>query len=226
MSDSKTHWLNLRGNLKKYDLELGTATTQDYIHDPKHITFVTARYKFVAKMMAGLGQVIEIGCGDAFGAPLIAQSVERLICTDIDEEMLADNASRCAIFKNITFEYFDFREKPYPVAADGICLVDVLEHIDRSEETSLLTNLAASLTPNGVAIFGTPNITSQQYASPNSKIGHINCKSGEELRELCQEFYHNVFMFGMNDEVLHTGFLPMAHYLWALCTTPRRGVSA
>jgi hypothetical protein len=26
-------------------------------------------------------------------------------------------------------------------------------------------------------------------------------------------------MFSMNDEVVHTGFHPMAHYLFALCCT-------
>jgi hypothetical protein len=28
-------------------------------------------------------------------------------------------------------------------------------------------------------------------------------------------------MFSMNDEVVHTGFSPMAHYLFALCGQPR-----
>jgi hypothetical protein len=28
-------------------------------------------------------------------------------------------------------------------------------------------------------------------------------------------------MFSMNDEVVHTGFGPMAHYLIALCAGPR-----
>ena len=32
-----------------------------------------------------------------------------------------------------------------------------------------------------------------------------------------------LFSFSMNDEVVHTGFLPMAHYLIALCCEPRSG---
>ena len=32
-----------------------------------------------------------------------------------------------------------------------------------------------------------------------------------------QKFFHNVFVFSMNDEVIHTGFQPMAHYLWTVC---------
>jgi hypothetical protein len=30
------------------------------------------------------------------------------------------------------------------------------------------------------------------------------------------KFFHHVFIFSMNDEVVHTGFYPMAHYLLAL----------
>ena len=30
------------------------------------------------------------------------------------------------------------------------------------------------------------------------------------------------FTFGMNDEVVHTGFYPMAHYYFALCSIPKK----
>jgi hypothetical protein len=29
-------------------------------------------------------------------------------------------------------------------------------------------------------------------------------------------YFQNVFVFSMNDEVVHTGFSPMAHYLFAM----------
>lgn len=222
MNDSKSLWLGLRAKLTQHDVRLGPATAQDYIHDPRHIAFVASRYKFAAKMVAGLNQVVEIGCGDAFGAPMIAQDVGKLICTDIDGEMLKDNAERCAPFKNISFEYFDFREKPYPDPADGICLIDVIEHIYPGEESGFLANLVLSLEPHGIALIGTPNVTADQYASPNSKVGHVNLKDYKRLRSALAPHFHNIFVFSMNDEVLHTGFYPMAHYLWALCVSPKR----
>lgn len=39
----------------------------------------------------------------------------------------------------------------------------------------------------------------------------MNCKSAPNLKALMQEYFHNVFMFSMNDEVVHTGFHKMAH---------------
>ena len=223
MVDSKAHWLGLRGKLKKYDVCLGTASAQDYVHDPKHLSFAISRYKFTAKMLFGLDHVIEVGCGDGFGAPLVAQGVQQLTCTDIDEEQLRDNCARLAMFENIGFEYYDFREKCYPKPAEGLYLVDVLEHIFPEEEARFMCHLAGSLTERGVAVIGTPNASADIHASENSKIGHVNLKQGEQLRALCHEYFHNVFMFGMNDETIHTGYLPMAHYLIALCAGPKQG---
>jgi hypothetical protein len=37
-----------------------------------------------------------------------------------------------------------------------------------------------------------------------------------------EEHFDNVFMFAMNDEVVHTGFAPMAHYRLALACGPKR----
>ena len=48
----------------------------------------------------------------------------------------------------------------------------------------------------------------------------MNCKDGKELQAVMERHFDNVFLFSMNDEVVHTGFTPMAHYLLALCVGP------
>ena len=223
MNDSKELWLGLRSQFSDLDVRFGPASSGDYVHDPKHLVFVGARYKFAAKMVEGLDTVIEIGCGDAFGAPIVAQAVGRLICTDIDEETLEANKGRCAFVENLSFEYFDFRAGPHGANADAAVLVDVIEHIYAEEEDAFLTSIVASLNPTGIAIIGTPNITAEKYSSPNSKIGHINLKDHKALKETCSRHFHNVFLFSMNDEVVHTGYAPMAHYIWAVCAYPKTG---
>jgi hypothetical protein len=80
-----------------------------------------------------------------------------------------------------------------------------------------------NLKPNGFCVIGTPNKASAQYASPESQQGHLNLFSAEELREIFFSSFENVFLFGMNDEVVHTGFEPMSHYLLLLaCSLKRR----
>ncbi len=37
------------------------------------------------------------------------------------------------------------------------------------------------------------------------------------MKALLEHYFENVFLFSMNDEVVHTGYYPMAHYLFAVC---------
>jgi hypothetical protein len=85
-----------------------------------------------------------------------------------------------------------------------------------------LDNLRNSLTDEGVLIIGSPSLESQPYASAQSEVGHVNCKSGAEFKALMERYFDNVFLFSMNDEVVHTGFYPMAHYLIAGCCGRKR----
>ena len=65
-----------------------------------------------------------------------------------------------------------------------------------------------------MCIVGTPSLESQVYASEISKLEHVNCKTKEGLRLVMKRHFREVFMFGMNDETLHTGTMPA--YLFAL----------
>lgn len=84
-----------------------------------------------------------------------------------------------------------------------------------------MRNMVKSLEPMGMLILGTPNLTSQVYASAPSKEGHINCKSHVELRDLMAKYFTRVLIFSMNDEMVHTGYGPMAHYLFAIGIGPK-----
>jgi cyclopropane fatty-acyl-phospholipid synthase-like methyltransferase len=220
--DSQKLWLSIQRGIPRAAVTLGAASSSAYLTDPRMVGFMAARYKFVAKVLQGSPVALEVGCGDAFGAPWVAQSVGSLICTDIDADTLADNAQRLAALPNISFGYHDFRKSAYPRSVPAVYSVDVLEHIFAHEEAGWLANVFASLAPYGVALFGTPNKAAEKYASAHSRAGHVNLKTFHELRELMQKHFHTVFMFGMNDEVLHTGYSEMCHYLWALCAGPKR----
>ena len=64
------------------------------------------------------------------------------------------------------------------------------------------------------------SLESQLHASQASKEGHVNCKSGPELQATLSRYFANVVVFSMNDEVIHTGYQKMSHYLMALCFGP------
>lgn len=185
--------------------------------DPKRICFVLARYKFVAKMFSGMNRVLEVGCADAFGTRLVQQEVPNVVAVDFDPLFVDDVNSRMEERWPLTCKVHDMLSGPMDTQFDGAYSIDVLEHILPKDEDRFIGNIVRSLTPTGTCIIGTPSLESQTYASKASKEGHVNCKNAPQLKALMQRYFHNVFMFSMNDEVVHTGFHPLAHYLFALC---------
>jgi 2-polyprenyl-3-methyl-5-hydroxy-6-metoxy-1,4-benzoquinol methylase len=198
------------------EIPLGPWTSYSLLHDPKHMSFVLSRYKFCAKMFQRKHTVMEIGVGDGFGLPIISQAVKHVYAVDWDQRQLEGNSRRLNHLKNITYLYADFNVAPPDLKVDAIYLIDVIEHLDPSVEAKFMNNVVQCLKPTGLLITGTPNITAAEYASPPSKAAHINLKSMDTLRTLAERYFDNVFMFGMNDEVVHTGYGPMCHYIWSL----------
>jgi len=201
---------------------LGLMTNQVWHEDPRRLTFILARYKFVAKMLSGWTDIAEVGCGDAFGTRIVMQEVQGVTVYDFDPIFIEDIARRSTPRWPVKAELHDILDGPLPNRHDAIFSLDVIEHIPADQEGIFLSNLAASLSEEGALIIGTPSLESQAYASPQSKIGHINCKTGRALKALLERYFQTVFLFSMNDEVVHTGFYPMAHYLFALCSKPKR----
>ena len=202
---------------------LGFMTNQVWHDDPRRLAITLARYKFVAKMLHGRESAVEVGCGDAFCSRVVAQEVEALTVTDIDPVFIDDINARMNASWPMRAEVHDMMAAPHPGRFEAAYSLDVLEHIPAEDEARFLANITASLTDDGVLIVGMPSLNSQDYASPQSKAGHINCKQGGDLKAVLEGFFANVFVFSMNDEVVHTGYWPMAHYYLALCCGPKRG---
>jgi len=195
---------------------LGLMTNQVWHDDPKRVLFVLSRYKFVAKMLSGKKRVLEIGCGDAFGTRIVAQEVGRVCAVDFDPVFIKDIKARMIEKLAFDCQQHDILSGPVSGSFDAAYSIDVIEHIQKPDEDIYMRNIVSSLDDHGVFIVGTPAIQSKMYASQQSKEGHVNYKDHKELKELMARYFQNVFIFSMNDEVVHTGFYPMAHYLFAI----------
>lgn len=223
--EEKTKEAQYQSILEKYKQQglesLGLMTSQAWDDDPKRLAFTFSRYKFVAKMLSGRKNVLEIGCADAFGTRIVVQEVGSLTAVDFDPIFVADVNQRMR--PKWTFRCFqhDMLTGPVPGDYDGIYALDVLEHVTPADEPKFLRNVVSSLAPHGIAIFGMPSLESQAYASPISREGHVNCKTMPDFRKALENYFFTVLMFSMNDEVVHTGYHKMAHYLFAICCDVR-----
>lgn len=193
------------------NVHLGAMHAQSFEVDPKHLGFVLARYKFVAKMLTGYMRVLEIGCGDCTGAGVVAPVVGEW--HGLDNKFTVNATGR-----KLNTHFHDIVERPFDAGElfDGAYMLDVLEHIKPDDEDKAIINIKRCLQPYGVLIVGMPSAESQVYASPLSKLHHVNCKTEDGLRATMKRHFENVFLLGMNDETLHTGYGPMCHYRLAI----------
>lgn len=204
-------------------IQLGPMSSFTWNSDPTRLLFVLSRYKFAARLLEGAAKVLEIGCGDGFASRIVRQHVEQLLLTDVDPLMVQHALKTSGEPFPVTGLSHNFCSGPMPESVgpfDGAYMLDVLEHIQTSDEPKFFANVCRSLTDSAKLVVGMPSLESQQYASEGSKLGHINCKSKEGLAESLEKYFKTVTCFSMNDEVVHTGFGPMSHYLFALCTCP------
>ena len=217
-------WDGVKAIIGDETITLGNHWSFNLRNDPKRFPFVLSRYKFAAKMVAPPGieprrSVIELGCSEGIGTPILAEGASRYHGVDMDGPAIAD-ANRNWATDTHTFEQDDFLGKTYGRFGGAVSL-DVCEHIQPTSEHRYFDTVAANLNEEGIAVVGTPNATSDVYASPMSKAGHVNLFTGDRLADAMRRVFRNVFLFGLNDEVVHTGFTPMCHYLMAVGLNPR-----
>ena len=201
---------------------LGLMTSYAWHHDPRHLLFTLARYKFVAKILSGARRVLEVGCSDGFASRIVQQEVGSLVAVDFDPVFVRDAQERMQDPWRFDCRVHDLLAGPIAESFDAAYSIDVLEHIAPADEARFLGNLVASLAPHASVVVGTPSIESQVHASVASREGHVNCHAGPGLKQTLLGYFESVVVFSMNDEVVHTGYAPMAHYLMAVCHRPRQ----
>lgn len=204
-------WKSAKALLGEDRLLLGPYFSYQYRNTPRRILHALSYHKFAAKMIGPGKSILEIGCSEGFMTPVLAEFASAHVGLDIDEAAIAV-ANDTIANGRFTFMVGDVLGNVFG-DFDAAASFDVIEHIFPENEDAFLKSVAANLRPDGMFVCGTPNITSDQYANAHTRAGHVNLYSAERLRESLGRHFRNVLMFSANDEMVHTGFAPMAHYL-------------
>jgi 2-polyprenyl-3-methyl-5-hydroxy-6-metoxy-1,4-benzoquinol methylase len=206
-------------NQKYSKATFGPMSAQTWIDDPKRLIFLLSRYKHVSKMLTGRINVLEVGCGDGFGSKVVSQQIKSLTGVDFDSIFIS-RAKK--VNPKAKFKVHDMLRGPVLGNFDAVYSLDVLEHILPSKEDFFFQHCVQSAKREAIFIFGSPSLESQSYASRASREGHVNCKTENQMRTSLSRHFGVVLIFGMNDEVLHTGFSSMCHYRIAVCCVPKK----
>lgn len=181
---------------------------------PRRLLFQLSYYKFAAKLLGEGKTVLEIGCNEGFGTILLSEFSQKTVGVDIDREAIQRADINFGSDK-LRFVHQDF------LGADigrfqGVVSLDTIEHIYPENEKPFFDSICRNMTSDGICIIGTPNELSNKYASELSQKVHINLYTWERLQRTMASYFQHVMLFSANDEMVHTGFYNMAHYLIAV----------
>lgn len=214
-------WNKYGATQKENSINLGPHSSYQWNHSRRHLLFTAARYKFAMKMIGNIyeadsKEILDLGCSDGFGTYYIAENAKYVLGVDFDEEAIS-YAQKANEGNNIEFRLENFLNKKYG-EFDGIVSFDVLEHIYPENEKDYMDTVIKNLKDTGTFIVGTPSLETQQYSKENVTGAHVNVYKGEDFYLMLKQYFHNVYLFTQNDEIIHTGHLRMANYLIAVCS--------
>ena len=194
------------------------------------VLFTTARYKFVARMLdpRKKAAALELGCNNGFGTRYVRDrcDLSKLVGVDFDHESIEvaneEVADGVCSFIEGDFLNNDYTSSCIQGGYDCVYSLDVIEHIPKMDEQKFIDTLWMNVAEDGFVVVGTPNVTMYPYANEWNKLRHINNFDQQRLYDLLSTRFEQIFMFGMTDEVLHTGFYPMCCYIMALACQKKR----
>jgi 2-polyprenyl-3-methyl-5-hydroxy-6-metoxy-1,4-benzoquinol methylase len=216
------HWSAIKAGHGSDRLLLGPYCSYQFLHNPRHLLFSLSRLKFATKMIGSDKRILEVGCSEGMSTLLLAEFASECVGIDVDSDAIAiANEVLASLSPRVSFKHADILNGAVG-KFDAVVSMDVIEHIFPENEKPFMEGVVANLGDKGIGIIGTPNITASQYASPLSQSGHVNLYSHERLKELLECYFETVLMFSGNDEMIHTGFAPMAHYLIGVGINPKK----
>jgi len=213
MKETKSNWACVADAMKDHpEITLGRYASYWAFKSPRRLLHSLSYYKFAAKVIGAKKRVLDIGCNEGLGTWVISKECGFAKGIDFDSEAI-HTAQRNFQNSQVEFVNEDILNSEVKSNWDAIVSFDVIEHIYPSHAELFFEALKENVSDEGLVIIGTPSLISQQFASDISKKGHVNVYTPEKLEETLRKHFEFVFLFAATDEVVHTGYLPLAHYL-------------
>jgi 2-polyprenyl-3-methyl-5-hydroxy-6-metoxy-1,4-benzoquinol methylase len=150
-------------------------------------------YEWIAARVEGL-RVIDMACGEGYGANLLAASAASVVGVDANPE--AHEHARMRYRRgNLRFarELIETFSEP----ADAVVFLQTIEHLQDPGAT--LEHFRALVGDGGVVYVSTPNVRTlaPKGAERSDNPWHVHEYRAEEFERLCREHFASVGLFGL-----------------------------
>lgn len=151
-----------------------------------------SRYLFAASLCAGR-RVLDVACGEGYGAALLAQVASEVLGVDVDEQTVA-HAERNYALAGLSFRVGSCERIP---AADGsfdaVVSFETIEHIE--DHAGFLKEVRRVLRPGGLFVCSTPD-KSVYLAGQAENPYHRKELTGDQFDDLLRSHFRHTRTFG------------------------------
>ena len=154
------------------------------------------RYFYATQFIKGK-DVLDIACGEGYGANLIAQTAKSVVGVDISQEVI-DFARECYTSSNLSFLQGSVENIPI----DGVKKFDVvvsfetIEHVDAEIQMRFLKEVQRLLKDDGVFVVSSPNKLFYSDIPKYKNEFHLREFYENEFVEFLCRYFGHVLLFG------------------------------
>ncbi len=156
--------------------------------DANNVTYQRCQfaYEFAIPYIQGK-KVLDVGCGNAYGTALMAQTAKEIVGLDYDLNTVEANKSTYKSINNITFKQSSIPPIPYEDGSfDVITAFQFIEHIEARKE--FLKECLRVLKHGGTLLVTTPNVKKSLARNPFHVHEYSFSEMNEELKSLGASF--------------------------------------
>lgn len=174
------------------------------------------RYAVAQKIVSGK-VVLDVACGEGYGAKLLADIAEVVFGVDVAEEVI-EHASATYVRPNLQFRCGNAIDLEFPDSTfDVVVSFETLEHL--AEQEQLLAEIRRVLKPDGILMISTPNRPIYSEESGESNKFHVNELDFRELNDLLLSVFSQVSYSGqrllMSSAIQELGETTSVSALWS-----------
>jgi SAM-dependent methyltransferase/glycosyltransferase involved in cell wall biosynthesis len=156
------------------------------------------RYVLARELVRGK-EVLDIACGEGYGAALLSATARTVVGVDIDEAVIEHARRKYAPHRNLAFRTGSCDSIPLPDGSvDVVTSFETIEHHDRHRE--MMREVRRVLRPEGLLVISSPNrpVYSELYGSLNPF--HVKELDYQEFTDLLKEHFRHVTVYGQKLE--------------------------